>query len=519
MSIEEIIQRILSSRKDLTREEVLRRIEDKKEMARGYFTDETSARIVASELGVEISLKTFRPEVSIQDLVSGLNDVTLTGRVIIIYPLQTFTRPDATGGRVARLLIADKSGTLKVVLWDDKVGLVETGGIERGQIVRVSHGYVREGLDGKLELHVGLRGDIQVSPPDTVESKYPPIAQFIEKIAKVTRKHGKVSIVGVVREVHPTFEFERPDGTSGKVMRLRLRDESGEITAVLWNEKVDELGGVKMGDHLQIENARVKERLDGQLEVHVESATHIETLAETSPTLAPTPAAIAPFTKIRDLGLGMRGVDVLARVMHVEEVREFRRSNGEVGHVSALLIKDETGSVRLSLWEDKAVLSRQIRLGDIVLARGSYTRERFGEVNLNLGRQGSLTINPKIAEAERIPPLEEERTSIAGIKGEGGPITIEGTIITTPVTREVVTSQEQRVTVASFDLTDETGKIRASIWRGLAEAVRDLTIGTRIKIKNAYVKKGFSDQLELTSRKPTFIEVLSKSAKPPTPEE
>ncbi|NIQ06236.1 MAG: replication factor A, partial [Candidatus Korarchaeota archaeon] len=118
-------------------------IEEKKETADGYFTDEAAARIVALELGVEVPWwEPFQPEIHIKDLISGLSDVTVTGRVITLYPVQTFTRQNGTEGRVMRLIIADKTGTLTVVLWDDKTSLAEHNKVKRGQIIKVSHGYM-----------------------------------------------------------------------------------------------------------------------------------------------------------------------------------------------------------------------------------------------------------------------------------------------------------------------------------------------------------------------------------------
>ena len=76
--------------------------------------------------------------------------------------------------------------------------------------------------------------------------------------------------------------------------------------------------------------------------------------------------------------------------------------------------------------------------------------------------------------------------------------------------RQVVTSRNEKVAVASFELRDGTGKIGVSAWRKLAEVVKDLTVGTHIRIKNAYVRKGFADQLELTSRTFTSIEILTE---------
>jgi len=396
MSYENIVERILSSRRDLTRDELLRIIEEKKGTAEGYFTDEVAARIVAVELGVEVPWwEPFRPEILIQDIISGLNDVTVMGRVITVYPVRTFTRPNTTEGKVMHLLIADKTGTLKVVLWDDKTSLAEPGKVERGQIIKVSHGYVREGLDGRLELHVGMRGEIQVSPSGVVESKYPARAQI---------------------------------------------------------------------------------------------------------------------TKIKELKPNTHDVDVLARVVHAGEVRKFKRSSGQKGQVSTLLIRDETGTISLNLWDEKASLSERIHLGDIVLAEEAYTRERFGGINLNIGRRGTLSLNPGLTEAVKLPPYEEVTVKIAEIK-EGDPFTIRGTIAETPMVREVVTARDEKITVASFEFADDTGKIRVSAWRKLADFVKDLTAGTQIEIKNAYAKKGFRDQLELTTRTFTSVEVLSKPEK------
>jgi len=396
MNFEEIIQRIISSRQDLTCDRILELIDDKKKTAEGYFTDEVAARLVALDLGVEVPWwEPFRPDVSIKDVISGLNNVTVMGRVTNVYSAKTFTRQNGTQGKIARLLIADKTGTLRVVLWDEKTSLIEPGGIERGQIIKLSHGYTRKGLDGKLELHVGTRSKVQVSPPDAAESEY-------------------------------------------------------------------------------------------------------------------LPALSPKITKIQNLRSDMRDVDVLARVVHAGEIREFKRSSGETGQISTVLVKDETGTISLNLWDEKAALSKQLRPGDIVLAEGTYTRERFGNPKLNMGRRGNLRLNPKLAETEKLPPYEETTMKISEIREEDSPITVKGTIIATPNVREVVTARDEKITVASFELADDTGKIRVSAWRKLAELTKDFVVGTQIEIKNACTKKGFTDQLELTTRSFTTVEVLSK---------
>jgi replication factor A1 len=253
----------------------------------------------------------------------------------------------------------------------------------------------------------------------------------------------------------------------------------------------------------------VREGWDGKLELHVGMRSEVQVsppdAAESEYLLALSPK----ITKIKELKSDMHDVDVLARIVHAGEVREFKRSSGETGQVSTLLIKDETGTISLNLWDEKVALSKQLRPGDIVLAEGTYTRERFGNLKLNMGRRGNLRLNPKLAEIEKLPPYEETAMKISEIR-EGGPVTVKGTITATPDVREIVTARDEKVTVVSFELADDTGKIRVSAWRKLAEVAKDFVAGTQIEIKNAYAKKGFTDQLELTTRSFTTVEVLSK---------
>ena len=290
MSFEDTVERILLSRRTLTRDKVLRMIEEKKAAAEGFFTEEAAARMVASDLAVEIPTKSLQPKLEIKNLISGLDDVTVTGRVIIVYPPRTFTYQDMREGKAARLLIADGSGTLGVVLWDEKVSIVEHGEIKQGQIAKFSHGYTRKGLDGKLELHMGSRAEIQTTFIDADEDAYPPIAQFLKKIGETTKRDKKTNVVGIIQQIHPPSTFQRKDGTPGKVRRLQLEDDTGRITVVLWNQKADELGDIERGDYIQIMGARVKEGRDSQAELQVESKTQIQIL-ENKPTDLISPSA------------------------------------------------------------------------------------------------------------------------------------------------------------------------------------------------------------------------------------
>ena len=88
--------------------------------------------------------------------------MTIQGYVISIYPSKTFKRRDWTKGKLASILVSDKTGTLRVVLWDNKTEIIENGKIQKKQKIRISHGYVRLGLDGNSELHLGDKATIDI---------------------------------------------------------------------------------------------------------------------------------------------------------------------------------------------------------------------------------------------------------------------------------------------------------------------------------------------------------------------
>jgi single-stranded DNA-binding protein len=83
---------------------------------------------------------------------------------------------------------------------------------------------------------------------------------------------------------------------------------------------------------------------------------------------------------------------------------------------------------------------------------------------------------------------------------------VKGEVATKPMLRNIKSSKDEVVKLAVFELKDETGRIWVSAWRKNAEIATSLKKGDKIIIKNAYVKKGFGDQLEISTKSTTSIE-------------
>ncbi|MGB9841214.1 MAG: OB-fold nucleic acid binding domain-containing protein [Candidatus Bathyarchaeales archaeon] len=277
MFAEEMIQQILSKHPELSRSQILEKLNAEKSKTGGLIADETLLRLIAARYGVEITREHADNRLRISHLVPGLNDVTVTGRVVAVYPSRNFEGEKP--GKLASVIIADKDTTLRVILWNDKTELVEKGELKAGQVVRFLHGYTREDRKGKVELHVGSKSQIEIETQDVNAEDYPFIAKFATKISNVTKTHKDIHLVGTVKELFPTSKFARSDMSEGTVMRFTLADETGEVSVVAWNEKAEELVKIlKINANLQLINAKIKESANGKLEVHVDAYTYVEVL-------------------------------------------------------------------------------------------------------------------------------------------------------------------------------------------------------------------------------------------------
>ena len=370
MTIEKIIEQILSKRPEISKKEILERLEKEKKKASGFISDDTLMRMIAAEFDVEIP----KAEVStlsllIKDLVPSLNNIAITGRVIAVFPPKTFRGNQ--NGRFSSLLVADRSGILRVVLWNDKANLVESGKIKAGHIVRFSHGYTREDSNGQVELHIGERGDVEISPEDAEAEDYPTVSTFSTKIGQLTQTHKnkKVNVIGVVKELFSASTFKRKDSSSGKVMRFTLADETGEIPVVAWDEKAENLDKMlKKSMKLKVVNATVKKAMSGTMELHVNTGTYVEMFE---------PAE--EFLKIIALKEGLNNINVKGEVATKPILREVKTSDGELVKLAVFELKDETGRVWVSAWRKHADLVKDLKIGNGIMIKDAYVKKGFGE--------------------------------------------------------------------------------------------------------------------------------------------
>jgi len=506
MDLNEILRRIVEN-SGMSREQIQELIEQKKAELGGLITDEGAAFIVARELGVEpLQGTSTAEEITTSTLAPGMLNVNLTGRVLKIYRLRSFER-DGETNVVQTLVLGDKDGTTKLVLWGPDTQSVTEGTIKRGSICRVIGGYVRKGLDGRNELHKGRRGRLQIDPKDLDPKDFPDPAKYVLKISELTPGEEDIDFVGRISEIGPLRTFTKKDGTMGHLSWLTIDDETGSSRLVFWNERAEEVLGFQPGDIIRVEGAYGREGLGGVPEAHLGRLTRITQVRDEAlvKQLEKVEHVSHGSLTIQEIRPGRQVAEVIGKIAGVGQSRQFTRKDGSPSQVMNFLLIDQTGMIRAVLWGDQVQSGEILRPGDIVQITNANARSgRFGGVELHLGDRSALISNPKdVREMEFDPPVQE----INQIRPETGTVNIKGKLLGIPQSREFTRDDGSEGRVASVDVADTTGVCRVVAWGNEVEKLVALEEHDVIQVIGGSVREG-RDGIEIHLSELSALTVL-----------
>lgn len=117
---------------------------------------------------------------------------------------------------------------------------------------------------------------------------------------------------------------------------------------------------------------------------------------------------------IKELQPRQTKVDVEGEVVEITDVREFSKF-GKQGKVATAILKDASGQVKLSLWNEQ---TEQVKAGDVVKITNGYVNEFQGEMQLTTGKFGTLEVVPKEEGSPEhdLTPDNEEEASLEELK-------------------------------------------------------------------------------------------------------
>jgi|GEM_PF-107093 len=178
-----------------------------------------------------------------------------------------------------------------------------------------------------------------------------------------------------------------------------------------------------------------------------------------------------------------------------EEAEEGRVLNAEVA--------DETGQVRISFWDEFADdAAERLERGDDLRIAGRPT-------------DGYRGLEVHVDKAEPAPDADvdvdlEGTTAIEDLTLGRSDVSVQALVLDTESVRTFDRDDGSEGRVANLTLGDPTGRIRATLWDGMADRAEELSAGTSVEVVDGYVREREGD-LELHVGERGAIEEIDES--------
>jgi ssDNA-binding replication factor A large subunit len=226
------------------------------------------------------------------------------------------------------------------------------------------------------------------------------------KVKDIKAGMRNISVSGKILAVYDLREFNT-NGRAGKVCNCFMGDETGNIRAVGWGSKADEVSKLEKGEIVKLENIYAREN-QGRVEVHMNDNSVIEKSPEgisidIDENAIPTPET-ASRKYIKDLEVSEDIVEILGHIVQVFDIRYFEvcpkcqkrvryegngfncPEHGEVepdyGSVLNFIIDDGTENIRLVCFKNQ--LTQLFNLSNEELSGLREDPAKFLELKDNL---------------------------------------------------------------------------------------------------------------------------------------
>ena len=191
---------------------------------------------------------------------------------------------------------------------------------------------------------------------------------------------------------------------------------------------------------------------------------------------------------ISDITPNMKNITILGRIKEIYRVHEFNRNDGNKGLVGSFLLHDNSGDIRITLWDDQINILKQdnFNMNELVKILNGYAKMgRNGEPEIHVGRMGKVILSPDDADYKNYPKIKSELVSINNINSNMKSISVEGSVIQILPLREFTRKDGKVGKVRSLHLLDSSGEsIRVTFWNENTENTEDLKTGEYLSLTN-----------------------------------
>ena len=476
LDFKKMIEIVLRKKQELSPEEVRDLIDEKKrKIGAGYLTDQGALFLVAADLGISFDNET-NDQTTIKDIFVGANDVTIIARVISVYPIRVYTKRDTNEEFQNRTIsIYDKNSSIKVKLWDNHVNFPDEEKLRSGDLIKISHGYVKSGLDNKPIINLGMKGILEkLSDPN---SDIPDLQSKIKTVEEINENEN-VGITGKIQGNPFITRFTNFRNEPSKALKFTLTNEQEDktIRVIVWNIEEEKIPKVFANEtKINLIGIRVKQGnpqyTSDQWELHGDEGTIIEVLSN------------------EDL----------------DKVFVFKIiSNGNLNENSMnnnVLTVDKKGKLT-SVVIDESLLNEEIKVGTII---EGIPNKIFGNVLFFNDDEAYIKTSN---EDKSFPKLSKLETKIKDIQISDKPYITEAIVLQTPSKSDITTKSGENISLCETLIGDDTGEIRLIGWREQSEKVEKLNVGDRMRAIGLVSGMGKEGKLEVTLKKFSEIQKI-----------
>ena len=185
---------------------------------------------------------------------------------------------------------------------------------------------------------------------------------------------------------------------------------------------------------------------------------------------------------IGEITAAMEEVQLAGKVMSIGELRSFDRDEEEEpGHVLNVELADESGRVRAAMWDGMARdAAEQLSVGDVLQFRGR-PKDGFNGVEVDIDGAEPTTevdfdVDPR--GRQQVGELSLGRTGVQ----------LVGEVLAVDSVRTFERSDGSEGRVANMQLGDDTGRVRCTMWDGMADAVETVSVGEVVEVSGGSVR-------------------------------
>jgi ssDNA-binding replication factor A large subunit len=461
-----MVEILLEKKPEISAEEIKNLVDEKKrKIGAGYLTDQGALFLVAADLGISLD----RNQSSLQklkDLYVGARDISVAGRVISIYPTRSFMRKDSNEElRNRTITILDGDTAIRLKLWEKKVEFPEESGLRPGNLIKLTRGYVKSGLDGKPVLNIGDMSTIEVIQEGNID--IPTLDGLSCDISKVSNQADNVIISGKISSSPRIMEYKNAKGQDSKALRLALSNSEGTKTmrTIIWNVDESRLPKVlAVGSNVVLIGVRIKQGNalygNSEYEIHGDEGTSLD-LSNSG--TEPDVLTLKMISIGMDLG---------------------------TGYLECLALQKDGKIIILKI--DSRLFKTSINPGTIIQCVPSSI----------LGNQITLSSDDsyvsEIEDDSSFPSTGILETKIVDITNSDRPYLVEGIVLQTPSINTVTTRNGENISLAETILGDDTAEISLLGWRSQSSLLTDLKVGERIKIRGVVTSSSRDGKLQIS---------------------